>query len=48
MTEKTYQIILDDEQQAVGIYEPTIGYIPIDESNRHYQEYLAQLENEGI
>jgi hypothetical protein len=44
MTTKNYQVIVDDEGVAVGIYEPTTGCIPLDESNKDYQEYLASLE----
>ena len=34
-----YKQVIENEI-LIGIYEPTIGFIPIDENNRDYQEYL--------
>ena len=44
MFEKNYQLIYDDNETLVCIYETNTGYIPIDESNKDYVEYLASLE----
>jgi hypothetical protein len=36
-----YQIIKNEKNEILGIFEPTIGCIPIDPANSDYQAYLA-------
>ena len=35
-----YQIIKNEKDEIIGIFEPTIGCIPIDPANSDYQRYL--------
>ena len=42
-----YIEIKDDNGQTIGIFEPSIGCIPLDPMNRHYQAYLATLASES-
>jgi hypothetical protein len=44
MSNKNYQLIFDEDKVLIGIYEPSVGCIPIDQNNRDYKEYLASLE----
>jgi hypothetical protein len=40
-----YQIIKNEKDEIIGIFEPTIGCIPIDPANSDYQRYLRWVEN---
>jgi hypothetical protein len=43
MDNNTYEVVTTDEGTAIRLTEPdgTIWWIPEDENNRHYAEYLA-------
>lgn len=42
-----YIEIFDNDGVLVGVFEPTVGCIPADESNADYQRYLEWLETNG-
>ena len=42
-----YQEIKNEKNEIIGIFEPSIGCIPIDPANSDYQRYLATLVTES-
>ena len=43
-----YIIVKDLENNVVGVFEPSIGCIPIAEANTDYQDYLKWLSEGGV
>lgn len=39
-----YELGLDLDGNVICIFEPTVGYIPVDENNIDYQKYLVDTD----